>query len=113
VKLAYVAGPYRAATEWGVLSNIRDAESVAIELWKLGLAVICPHKNTALLGGIVPDDVWLTGDLVMMERCDLVVMTPRWECSAGARAEKLRAEQCGLPVFFWPDDQSRISRVAS
>ena len=78
MKLLYIAGPYRAATEHGVAENIRRAEAMAIDLWKLGAAVLCPHKNTAFLGGVVPDQTFLDGDLVMMLRCDAVVTLPNW-----------------------------------
>lgn len=71
--LVYIAGPYRAPTEWEVLGNIRRAEEVALRVWKAGAACICPHKNTAFFGGAAPDDVWLTGDLEMVRRCDAVV----------------------------------------
>jgi hypothetical protein len=108
VRLAYAAGPYRASTEWGVLSNIRNAEAVAIELWRMGYAVICPHKNTALFGGVADDELWLKGDLVMMERCDCVVLCPGWQRSSGTLAEKARAEERGIPVFEWPADREAI-----
>ncbi len=42
MKIAYTAGSYRASTEYGLVQNIRKAEAVAIELWKMGYAVICP-----------------------------------------------------------------------
>lgn len=98
-KLAYVAGPYRSNTESGVVHNIRMAEAVAIRLWRLGYAVICPHKNTALFGGLAPDDTWLRGDLTMLFRCDLVVLVPGWRCSRGSRAEVSAALGAGIPVF--------------
>jgi hypothetical protein len=33
MKIAYIAGPYRAATPHGILQNIRKAEAVAIRLF--------------------------------------------------------------------------------
>lgn len=109
MKLAYVAGPYRSKTINGIVQNIREAEAIAGELWKRGFAVICPHKNTALLDGIVPDQTFLDGDFVMLRRCDLVVLTPRWEESVGARAERDEAERYGIPVVVWPDLPSILS----
>jgi hypothetical protein len=100
MKLAFVAGPYRAVTEWGVTSNVRRAELLALELWQLGLAVICPHKNTEHFGGFAHDDVWLNGALEMVRRCDLVVCTADWEKSEGARGEVELAKEVGLPVFY-------------
>ena len=107
MKLAYTAGPYRAKTLNGVIENIRLAESVAVDLWRLGYAVICPHKNTALLDGTLGEDdshIWLEGDLVMLERCDCIVMIPGWEMSEGAKPELNFARAKGIPVFYWPRD---------
>ena len=56
MKVIYVSGAYRAPTEYEVGLNIRRAEEAAIRLWMDGWAVICPHKNTARLGGVVPDE---------------------------------------------------------
>ena len=103
MKLAYVAGPYRTKSEWELIRNIREAEEIALGLWLMGYAVICPHKNTAHFGGAAPDEVWLKGDLVMLARCDVVVLTPRWRESAGAKEERLHAIACGIPVFEWPN----------
>ena len=44
-----MAGPYRADTIYGVAQNIQKARDVALRLWKLGYAAICPHSNTAFL----------------------------------------------------------------
>ena len=112
MKLAYVAGPYRAASESAVVRNIRNAEAVAAELWKIGFAVICPHMNSALMNGICPDHVWLQGDLVMLERCDLVVLAPGWKSSSGTLAEINRANERGIPVFEWPKDQPALTEMA-
>jgi hypothetical protein len=99
MKLVYLAGPYRAATEWQLVQNIRRAEALALEVWKLGAACICPHKNTALLGGACDDTVWLEGDLEMLRRCDAVVCTSDWQRSEGARNEVGEARRLKIPVF--------------
>ena len=99
MKLIYVAGPYRAPTEWGLVQNIRNAEALALEVWKLGAACICPHKNTAFLGGVCEDRVWLEGDLEMLRRCDAVVCTSDWQRSEGARNEVVEAHRLNIPVF--------------
>ena len=111
MKLVYVAGKYRGPTIRAVVENIRAAEHVALELWRLGFAVICPQKNSALFDGACPDEVWLAGDLVMLERCDAVVMVPGWESSSGARAEKLHAHGRGIPVYLWPDAMGELIRI--
>lgn len=100
MKLAYIAGPYRAGTVRGVVENIRNAESVAIEFWRKGYAVICPHKNTALFDGVCPDHIWLNGDFEILKRCDVIVMVPGWEKSKGATAELRFAKKIGMEVFY-------------
>ena len=99
MKLIYIAGPYRASGEWELVQNIRRAEALALEVWKLGAACICPHKNTAFFGGTAPDELWLEGDLEMLRRCDAVLCTEDWERSAGARGEIKLAREIAIPVF--------------
>lgn len=100
MKVVYVAGPYRAATPFQIQKNIREAAEIALKYWKLGFAVICPHTNTALFDGEAPDEVWLTGDLELIRRCDVVVMTPRWKASVGAIAEHSLAEELGKEIIY-------------
>jgi hypothetical protein len=100
MKLVYVAGPYRAPSEWHVLQNIRRAEEIALEVWRLGAACICPHKNTAFFGGAAADSIWIIGDLEIVRRCDAVICTDNWESSVGARGEVELAKQLQLPIFY-------------
>ncbi len=109
MKLVYVAGPYRATNPktgksdaWGVQSNIMRAMGLALEVWKAGGAALCPHANTMFYQDAagINDEVWLNGDLVMLERCDAILMTPDYERSSGARAELDHAKMRGIPVFF-------------
>lgn len=119
MKIAYTAGPYRAPHIWGVVQNIRAAEAVAVELWRMGIAALCPHKNTALLDGATGGAgfgdaaVWLEGDLEMLRRCDLIVMVPGWEQSQGAKAEREEAKARGIPVMYWPQDRELLERLGS
>jgi hypothetical protein len=100
MKLAYIAGPYRANSEYGVLSNIRKAEQYALKYWQKGYAVICPHKNTALFGGSLPESAWLEGDLEILRRCDVVVMIPGWRASTGAVQEFTLASDLRMEIVF-------------
>lgn len=105
MKVVYVAGPYRGPSEWAVKCNIEAAERIAVALWQQGYAVICPHKNTAFFGGAAPDEVWLTGDLEIMRRCDLVVLVPGWRSSSGTRAEVAEAQRLSIPVYEWKEGE--------
>lgn len=100
MKVVYVAGPYRAETEWGLIENIRNAENAAIELWKQGWAVICPHKNTAHFGGLCDDGVWLEGDLEILRRCDAIYLAKGWHKSQGALKELELARELGLQILM-------------
>lgn len=98
--VVFISGPYRAPTEWQVVQNIRAAENLALKIWRPGVAVICPHKNTAFFGGIHHDDVWLDGDLELVKRSDAIVCAPGWEKSVGAKGEIDYAKKLSIPVFF-------------
>ncbi len=97
--VAYVAGPFRGVSAWDIEQNIRRAEEIALELWQMGVAVMCPHTNTRFFEGAAPDSVWLDGYLEILKRCDVVVMVNGWEKSTGSRAERLRALELDIPVF--------------
>ena len=101
--VVYVAGPFRGPSAWAVECNIRRAEELALEVWRLGAACICPHTNTRFYQGAAPDEVWLDGDLEILARCDAVLMTPDWEKSSGARAEHDFAAARGLVVLYTLD----------
>lgn len=100
MKIVYICGPFRSETHWGIVQNVRRAEALALEAWKLGCAVFCPHLNSANFQGAAPDSLWLEGDLAILERCDAVLCTPDWETSSGARIEVALANDLGKPVFF-------------
>jgi hypothetical protein len=99
MKVVYVAGPYRAPTEYEVLLNIQRAERLAIKVWLAGAACICPHKNTAFFGGAADDNIWLEGDKEIVRRCDAIVCTEGWRGSRGASGEVALARELGIPVF--------------
>jgi len=100
MRIAYVAGPYRSDTVYGIRQNIAAAEAVALKYWKLGYAVICPHKNTAGMDGALPDVAWLSGDIEILKRCDVVVMMQGWTNSAGAFTEHDVAIKEGIEVIY-------------
>jgi hypothetical protein len=100
-KIAYIAGPYRAETDWQRQRNILAAREVALVYWKLGYGVICPHANTANFDGELADEAWLGGYSEILSRCDLIVLIPGWRDSAGARAEATRAFELGIPIEYY------------
>lgn len=101
--VAYVAGPYRAETVNGIVENIQRARSVALELWRMGYVVICPHLNSALMDGAVTDEVFLEGGLELVRRSDFVVLVGNWRESEGTLAEVELALKLDIPVYVYTD----------
>ena len=99
-KIVYIAGPYRADSEWEVKQNIDRAEAVALKYWRAGYAVFCPHKNSSFMGGSCPDETWLEGGLEILKRCDAIVMMSGWGNSRGSCKEIELARELNIPVFF-------------
>ncbi len=104
-KLIYVAGPYRGDVD----GNIKRAEAAAVELWRRGWAVICPHKNTAHFEQYENVDsisagAWLQGDLTMLQRCNAMFLLKGWENSDGSVEEFRHAIKWDIPVFYQSDD---------
>jgi len=96
MQLAYVAGPYTGANHNEVHENIENARRVAVELWRLGYAVICPHLNSAFMSGVVDESVFYAGGIEMLRRCDLVVLVGKWEESTGTMREIDEAKERGI-----------------
>jgi len=109
--LVYVSGKYSDRDEWSVDCNIHYAKLVAVQLWDMGYAVLCPHANAGRMG--FGADVFLEGDMVMLERSDLVVMLPNWESSHGAKLEHHLALKLGIPVYYWGCGQLDLMRLAT
>ena len=99
-QVIFVAGKYRAETEYKLEQNIRLAEDAAIKLWQQGWVVICPHKNSAHFGGLCPDSVWLEGDMELLRRSDAIYMLQNWRESEGARSEHDEAVKIGKPIIY-------------
>jgi hypothetical protein len=101
VKVLYISGPYRGRDAWAREGNVRRAEAVALEVWALGIAALCPHTMTRFYGNdVLPEAIWLAGDLELMTRCDGVLAMEGWLDSTGSRIEVRYAKERGIPVFL-------------
>lgn len=100
MKVAFICGPYRADTIYGIVLNIRKAEAYAKKYWDMGYCVICPHKNTALLDGTLSDEAWLSGARELLRRSDMLVAIPSWESSSGSRDEMELAREIGKEIIL-------------
>jgi len=94
-----IRGPYGLEHHDAILTHVMMARTWALEFWRRGFAVICPHMNTFMMDGALDVKAIMKGDLAMLYRCDAVFMTTGWRESDGALKEKLFAEQHGIPVF--------------
>lgn len=107
MKLIYIAGPYRADTTEGVRRNIARARKVAEHLWKAhpGNAVLCPHSNSGMMDGVVPDEQFLQGAIEMLKGCDAIATVTGWEKSEGSVEEVYVADEKGIEYLgdFDPD----------
>jgi hypothetical protein len=110
----YVAGKYRGKSESEVLHNIIAAREEAVFIWSNGGIALTPHMNTALMGGICPDENFLSGDLNLLVRCDAVYAIPyNWHLSSGAMAEVALARLLGIPVLEGRDEVLAFIKGAS
>jgi nucleoside 2-deoxyribosyltransferase len=99
MKVIYVAGKYRGKTLYETMNNINAASKLAAEVWQAGAVALCPHKNSALFDGIVPDSVFLAGDIELLKRCDGLIAVDNWRDSRGAEAEVAYAVARVIPIF--------------
>ena len=99
IKVVYVAGAFRAKTQWGILQNVRKAEDASLHLWELGYAVICPHTMTQHFQNECPDEVWLEGCIELLKRADAIYLVDGWQTSKGSLEELKIAKKLGLTIM--------------
>jgi len=75
-----------------------------MHVWQNGAVALCPHMNTRLFGGALPDDAWLEGDMELVRRSDAVYQMKNAHESMGAKAEIRLARGLGKPVLEGLDD---------
>lgn len=99
MKLVYIAGPYTGKTPWQVEKNIRRAEDLAASVWARGHVGVCVHTMCRHFVGVAPEDVFIEGDLVLLERCDAMLLVEGWEDSKGTQNEVVWCRDNGMPYF--------------
>lgn len=108
MKVVYIAGPYRAPTQWQIEQNIFNARAVGVTVARLGAMPLIPHSNTAHMDGIADDQFWLDGTLELCRRCDALVTVLGWTDSSGAKAEVAETLALGKPVFHSQEQLSML-----
>ena len=99
MKVIYIIGPFRAENSWEVEQNVRRAEAIALEIWKLGAVPICVHAMCRNYSGAAPDDVWLKGDLELLKRSDAAYVLPHIWRSSGSQDEVKMCEERKILTF--------------
>ena len=102
MKIVYIAGPYRTKSVLKRLYYIYKARKAAIEYWRKGFVVICPHSNSGFFDGTAPDELFLNGYLKLVECSDVLVMLPGWLSSAGSRKEHKLVTQLRKKIIYYP-----------
>ena len=100
MKVVYITGPYRAETINGIHDNIEAARKVAIEYWRSGVAVICPHLNSAMMFGACEEEIFLEGYFELLKRSDCVVMLNGWAKSKGSIEEHSAAVDLDKHIIY-------------
>lgn len=100
IRVIYVAGAFRAPTQWEIMQNVWKAERASLKLWKEGYAVICPHTMTQHFQNECPDEMWLDGCIELLKRCDAIYMLTNFHQSEGSLAELIVALTLGLKIMY-------------
>ena len=103
MKVIFISGPFRGRTPWLTEQNIRRAEELSLEAWKLNeegfeVVVLCTHTNSRFFDKTIDDRYFLDGYLEVLRRCDVMLLTPDWEASEGARDEVKFCDKYEIPV---------------
>lgn len=100
-KLVYIAGPY-----WNKLPERRAAHIAQVRMLRVlvaeaGFFPIMPHCNTAGFENLteLPESFYHSGDLLLLSRCDILLLAPGWEDSKGSQVEIKFAGRKGIPVY--------------
>lgn len=104
IKVVFISGPFRGDNGWEVEKNIRKAEELSFEVWKLAergakVAVICSHTNTRYFDGTMDDQVWIDGTQALLLKSDAMLLVPGYENSEGTLGEIEFCKERGIPYF--------------
>jgi len=102
VRRVYVAGPYAAKDEISTLTHIRDGINVSARLLELGFAPYCPwldYHFVLACGTCPPVSAFYELSNAWLDASEAMLVTGDWSNSNGTKAEILRAQMKGIPVF--------------
>ena len=119
MRIMYISGPYtpRDAGESYFNEYCSREHNINMARWcaawcaNNGFGYYCPHLNSAHMDNIVPDvpyNFWIQMDLVILEKCDALLLLPNWRQSKGAMMEFQAAENMCIPMFEFPDETLKL-----
>lgn len=94
MKLVYIAGKFRGANAWDIAVN--QAEAAAMRVAELGGMPVVPHSLGQRTAGTLNEDFWLAGTMLLLSRCDGILLLPSWTTSQGSIAESKCAKEHGI-----------------
>ncbi len=100
--IVYISGKYSG----DINKNIKTARKYAIKIWESGRTVLTPHLNTYHFERDCKCTYkdYIKGDLVMLNRCDIIFMLPDWEESKGAIIERKFAMRNKIRIVYKIED---------
>jgi hypothetical protein len=113
----YVAGCYSANNVLDVLRNIGRGQQICAELFSLGFAPFCPWHDKSFITDR-PDDHFTVQQfyeysMAWLEVSDCIYVIPGWTKSSGTRKEIIRADELGIPIFFYKQGLLKWARRRS
>ncbi len=98
----FICGPLRHINVEVVAKQCAEAKRVALRYWRMGYNVYCPHANSGVFHGMVPDDTFLTAALNELASSNIVVMLQGWKKSLGSRIEHALAKKLKKEIWYEP-----------
>jgi len=97
----YIASPYRSdGGEYFTKANREGADEAAAFVWAHDGIALCPPKNDEGLLGLITEAELVAGNLVMLARCDAVMMVGNWQTTTSTRKERDMAINLNIPVCY-------------
>jgi len=83
------------------ITNLMELRKYTQAVWELGYTPMCPgleNSGIAINGDVTLGDLY-HGNIVKMDYCDGMFMTPNWVESSCAQGERDWAVMLGKPIF--------------
>lgn len=110
-KLIFIAGPYRAPTNWQMSKNVQNAREYGALVAQAGSYPVIPIVNTAFMDGMIENDPWISGIMRLLQRSDGVLFIPGWQESEGAKIEYRECLDSDIPLYLAPELPASVDSI--